>query len=100
MLHAQRKPQRKFSALAVRLGLLGLCAYFVVALVCVQRDIVTKRQQLENLNQQVAVQQASNEELRRTLDTDDEAAYMERLARDRLGYALPGERVFVDMSGQ
>ena len=29
----------------------------------------------------------------------DEAAYMERIARDKLGYVLPGEHIYVDMSG-
>ena len=26
-------------------------------------------------------------------------AYMERIARDKLGYVLPGEHIYVDMSG-
>jgi cell division protein DivIC len=99
MRQTKRKQKTLFSALAFKLGLLGVCAYLVVSLVTLQMDIVSKRQQLENITQQVQTQQATNEELRRTLDADDEASYMERLARDKLGYALPGERVFVDMSG-
>ena len=53
----------------------------------------------ENLTQQVAAQEAANTELQRTLDSGDEAAYMERIARDKLGYVLPGEHIYVDMSG-
>ena len=68
-------------------------------LVFAQIDIVSKRQQLENLTQQVAAQEAANTELQRTLDSGDEAAYMERIARDKLGYVLPGEHIYVDMSG-
>ena len=71
-----------------------------MSLISVQMEIIAKRQQLENVDQQVLTQQAENEELQRTLDTDDEAAYMERLARTKLGYALPNERVFIDMSGK
>ena len=41
----------------------------------------------------------SDDELQRTLDSGDEAAYMERIARDKLGYVLPGEHIYVDMSG-
>ena len=48
---------------------------------------------------QVAAQEAANTELQRTLDSGDEAAYMERIARDKLGYVLPGEHIYVDMSG-
>ena len=43
--------------------------------------------------------EAANTELQRTLDSGDEAAYMERIARDKLGYVLPGEHIYVDMSG-
>ena len=46
-----------------------------------------------------AAQEAANTELQRTLDSGDEAAYMERIARDKLGYVLPGEHIYVDMSG-
>lgn len=101
MAHKARKQQQKksFSALALRIGLIGVCGYLCVALVFAQIDIVSKRQQLENISQQAVAQQAANEELRRVLDASDEAAYMERIAREKLGYVLPGEHIYVDMSG-
>lgn len=94
---ANRK--KAFRPLAVRIGLVCVCIYLCVSLVFAQIDIVSKRQQLENLTQQVAAQEAANTELQRTLDSGDEAAYMERIARDKLGYVLPGEHIYVDMSG-
>ena len=95
-----KKKKNGFSAWAIRLGLVFVCVYLGVSLISVQMEIIAKRQQLENVNQQVSTQQAENEEMRRTLGTDDEAAYMERLARSKLEYALPNERVFIDMSGK
>lgn len=74
--------------------------YLLVSLVYVQMDIVSKTQQLDNLAGQVEAQQAANQELQRTLDVEDEAAYMERVAREKLGYARPDERLYVDMSGK
>ncbi len=100
MSSAAGKRKMSLSAVALRVGLAGLLLYLVVSLVYVQIDIVSKRQQLDNLTQQVAVQQAQNQELQRTLDVDDEAAYMERVAREKLGYAKPDERLYVDMSGK
>ena len=99
MQRTAKQKKKKFSAWAIRLGLVCVCVYLGVYLISVQMEIIAKRQQLDNVNQQVSAQQAENEELQRTLDTDDEAAYMERLARTKLGYALPNERVFIDMSG-
>ncbi len=81
---------------ALKLGLLGLCVYLAVSFVCAQMEIAAKRQQLENVTQQVETQQAQNEEMQRTVEVDDEASYMERVARDKLGYARPDERVFID----
>ena len=100
MSSAAGKRKMSLSAVALRVGLAGLLLYLVVSLVYVQIDIVSKRQQLDNLTQQVAVQQAQNQELQRTLDVDDETAYMERVAREKLGYAKPDERLYVDMSGK
>ena len=99
MAERKRKQKKGFSALAVRIGLVSVCIYLCVSLVFAHIDIVSKRQQLENLTQQVAAQEAANTELQRTLDSGDEAAYMERIARDKLGYVLPGEHIYVDMSG-
>lgn len=94
------KKNMPLGTLMLGAGLVLLCAYLVFSLVSVQMDIVTQRQQLDNITAQVEAQQAKNQELRRTLDADDEASYMERVARDKLGYAKPSERVYVDMSGQ
>ncbi len=93
------KKKKGFSVLALRAGLVLLCVYLCVSLVFAQIDIVAKRKQLENLEQQVAAQEAANKELERMRDSSDESAYMERIAREKLGYAMPGEHIYVDMSG-
>ena len=62
MSSAAGKRKMSLSAVALRVGLAGLLLYLVVSLVYVQIDIVSKRQQLDNLTQQVAVQQAQNQE--------------------------------------
>ena len=98
----QKKKRAKripFSSLAVRLGLCLTCVYLAVTLISSQVEIVAKRRQLENLSQQIQTQTAENTEVQRMLEADDEAKYYERVARDKLGYARPDERVFVDMSG-
>ncbi len=95
----ERKKKKGISALAIRIGSVCLCVYLCVSFIFVQVDIVSKRQQLENLSRQVSAQRATNTELRRVLDAGDEAAYMERIARDKLGYVRPGEHIYVDMSG-
>lgn len=99
MTQKKRKKMR-FTALALRVGLVCVALYLVAMLVSTQVEIVAKRQQLNDATQRVETQQAQNMELQRTLDTDNEEAYIERVAREKLGYALPDERVFIDMSGR
>ena len=79
-MHA-RKQRRSFSGLALKLGLLFLCVYLAVSFVCAQMEIAAKRQQLENISQQVAAQQAQNEEIQRTTQADDDTAVLSYHAR-------------------
>ena len=41
-----------------------------------------------------------NDELNRVLESGNDLEIVERVARDKLGYAKPNERVFVDISGK
>ena len=95
-----RHKKRNFVALALRAGLVAVLVYLTIMLIATQVDIVAKRQQLEHITQQTTLQAANNLELRRTLESGNEDAYIERVAREKLGYALPDERVFIDMSGK
>lgn len=84
----------------MRLGAIFLVAYLAVTLVASQVDIMVKRQQLDEVNESVVRQQTENTELQRLIASGDETAYIERIAHDKLGYAAPGERVFIDISGK
>lgn len=92
--------KRRFSMLLLVLGLVVLGAYLVLSLISLQVEIVAKRQQLANVQALVAEQEAENTELQRTMEAEDETAYIERIAREKLGYVSPDEQVYVDMSGK
>ena len=57
-------------------------------------------QQLDSLLVSVERQQQQNTELQRLISSGDEMAYIERIAHDKLGFAAPGERVFIDITGK
>lgn len=95
------RPKRiRVSGWVLRAGLIAAFLYLAVSLISSQVIIVAKRQQLAQVTQQVETQLAANLELQRTLDSGDEDAYTERVARNKLGFALPDERIYVDMSGK
>lgn len=96
----QKNKTMGFSGLLLRAGVLLLGGYLVVSMVLNQVEIRTKRQQLQTVEQQLEIQQAQNEELQRILESGSDQELIERVARDKLGYAKPNERVFVDATGK
>ena len=88
------------SGFVLWVGAAGLIVYLAVTLIISQVDIMVKRQELGSLNTDLARQMEQNTELERLISSGGEDEYMERIARDRLGYAAPGERIFIDMSGK
>lgn len=75
-----------------------LCGYLFVNVLQCQMTIGAKREELSAIQDQVAAQQAQNEELSRYLDSGEDAI-IERIAREQ-GYARANERVFYDISGK
>ncbi len=88
------------SHLLLRVGVALIGAYLVVGMVFNQVEIASKRQQLETVQQQLAAQQAQNDEISRVLESGSDEEIIERVARDKMGYAKPNERVFVDVTGK
>ncbi len=99
-MHISKKKRRNIPQLIGAFILLCIIAYFSFVLITTQISISQKERELEKVTAEVSAQVAVNAELAQIVESDDEAAYMERIARDKLGYALPGERFFVDMSGE
>lgn len=97
-----KKPtnRKKRTNLLSKVCLTGFAAYLLVSLVMTQVDIVTKKQELAALENQIEQQEIANMELERLVYSEGGLDYIERIARDRFNYALPGEKVFVDISGQ
>ena len=84
----------------LKFAVLCFAVFLLVSLVGQQFQIMDKRQQLEDLQQQLSTQNARNEEIQNSLENSGGMAeYAERKARSELDYAKPGERVFIDMGG-
>ena len=84
----------------LRAGLVLIGGYLVAGLVFNQVDIAAKQKELQNLENQLEQQRQQNDELERVLESGSDQEIIERVARDKLGYAKPNERVFIDVTGQ
>lgn len=80
------------------LALFAVLGYFVISLFSLQYQIDQKTKEVESAQQTLASAKAENEELKELAREEDEKTYMERIARDVLGYVLPGESVYYDVS--
>ena len=84
----------------LRAGLVLIGGYLVAGLVFNQVDIAAKQKELQGLENQLEQQRQQNDELERVLESGSDLEIIERVARNKLGYAKPNERVFIDVTGQ
>ena len=82
------------------IAVICVVAYLSISLISAQFDLMTKRQQLAILQQQQQRVQLETDDIQRVLEIEDEEEYIERIARQRLGYANPNEKVFKDIQGE
>ncbi len=73
--------------------------YFVYSIVSIQIEIYKERRTLETIVQRINETQLENDELARVAEGEGEDEYIERIAREKLGYAAADERVFEDVAG-
>ena len=82
------------------IAVLCVVTYLAISLISAQFDLMTKRQQLASLNQQQQRVELETEDIRYILENETEAEYVERVAREKLGYANPNETVYKDIQGE
>lgn len=97
---SKKKKKKGLTGLLIQLAVAGAAVYLLVAFIGGQLKVAEKQRELEELSAMVEKQVEQNAELQRLMESGDEDAYVERIAREKLGYARPDERVFVDISGK
>lgn len=94
------KPKNKKFSLVSKLIVAVIVAVVVVKPISLQIQIRELQRQVETLDDQINQEETVNADLKKSLNegvTDESIA---KIARDVLGYASPGERVFIDSSEQ
>ena len=99
-----KKPEKKKInkiGLTIKLVLVVFAVYAVVTLLNQQIEILEKQQTLSDLETDIMVQEIKIEEIQNVKNYSDEenAEYMEQIARTELDYVKNGERVFVNVTG-
>jgi cell division protein FtsB len=92
------KKSKRSRSYILTVAVIAITAYFIIMLIQVRVQINTKKTEVEKAQAQYEQTVEKNDELKQTLTQEDDSKYMERVARDVLGYAYPGERVYYDIS--
>ena len=107
------KRKKSKNSILLKTAVFSFAVYIIFALVDQQIQITQKRQELTTVNQKIATQQIKNEDIipffRYSIPTaslfslnngvNENKDYIERVARENLNLAKPGERVFVNVAG-
>lgn len=80
------------------LGLVLAAGYFVISLIGAQLQIKDREKKAAEVSVQYEQQLAENERLQSVVDGGDEDGYMERVAREKLGYVMPDEKVYYNIT--
>ena len=95
------KIKRYKGSLLLKVAVLCFSCFMVTMLVGQQISISQKKDELQQLKNELKEQQVVNDELRYDLNEEnaDNTDYAEKVARRELDYVKPGERVFYNVGG-
>lgn len=96
----KRKKKVNVSVLLKRCLLCGLILYICGLFIAQQFDLSRLSSESKALDQQIADAQREHEELSEQKEASGTLEYIERVARDKLGYMKPEEKVFIDAKKQ
>ena len=96
----KRKRKRRYFLLVV--ALVGFAFYAVITIIDQNVTIAEKRAELNELNQQISVVEIQTQHLQKVQGYEGEelAQYMEKIAKEELGYISDGERIFINVAGE
>ena len=95
------KIKRYKGSLLLKVAVFCFACFMVTMLVGQQISISQKKDELQQLKNELKEQQVVNDELRYDLNEEnaDNTDYAEKVARRELDYVKPGERVFYNVGG-
>lgn len=94
------KPKKKNVNPLAYIFLLLFAVYTAYSLISLQTSIQAKEREAEELRAGIDSQEVYNSSVQELLNAENDDAYVADIARDMLGYVMPGDKVFVDISSK
>lgn len=94
-----RRNKKGLVNVAFTVVIVFLVVYAFISIITQQGEISEKEVQLKKIRDEITQAEQINDEYVRLLSAEDEKAYMERIAIERMGYGYVNERRYYAMSG-
>jgi len=92
--------KKKRSHIILKTFLLIFALYALFNFFDLRSRIADKNDEIKAMKELIYEQQVANQQLRESAAEELTEAEIADIARQKLGYALPGERVFIDITGK
>lgn len=93
-----KKTKKRKHSFILTVVLVSVCISFAISFVSLRSQINETSEEIKAINTECENQNAKNAEMQNMLDEDDIDSYVESVARNKLGYVMPGEKVYCDES--
>ena len=93
------KQRRKNKRFMLKICIFGLILYAVYTLISIQLQVSTLERNIDNLEVGISKVKLENAELERLISLGESDEYIEEVAREKLGFCYPDEKILVDRSG-
>ena len=93
----KKKGKAKHSFILTLLLVLAV-GYFTISLIDTQLKIKEREKTAEQVSAQYEQQLAEHDRLQKVADGGSQEDYIERVAREKLGYVMPDEKVYYDIT--
>ncbi|WMJ23660.1 septum formation initiator family protein [Paludicola sp. MB14-C6] len=83
----------------LKFAFIAFSIYVVVSFIVIQSDISKRKDNLDAAKNELEQQQYLNKDIMNIINSGENSEYIMRIAREKLGFVFPNERVFIDISG-
>lgn len=94
----KKRKQKSFKGFVKKALISFIIIYIGVLLISQQFDIVRLNKELNGVSEQISASERTSKELVAEAEASVTDEYAERVAREKLGYMKPYEKVFIDSS--
>lgn len=92
--------RKKKTPAIVKILCFSFAVYASYTLISLQMQIGERNADIHKLDKEIQTKTVANQELKEVVKQGANDKYIAEIAREKLGYASPGERVFVDTSSK